>query len=71
MGAVGWRVRWRLPALRGDVARGLHGGCADAYPPYGVTLREVCMAGALMLTRPVMMRLMLISVGWVSAAHPP
>ncbi len=33
MGAVGWRVRWRLPALRG-------------------TLREVCMAGALTLTRP-------------------
>ncbi len=51
MGAVGWRVRWRLPALRGDVARGLYGGCAGAYPPYGVTMREVCMAGALMLTR--------------------
>ena len=28
------------------------GGCAGAYPPYGVTLREVCMAGALALTRP-------------------
>ncbi len=52
MGAEGWRVRWRLPALRGDVARGLHGGCAGAYPPYGVTMREVCMAGALKLTRP-------------------
>ncbi len=52
MGAVGWRVRWRLPALRGDDARGLHGGCAGAYPPCGVTMREACMAGALALTRP-------------------